>query len=88
MKRDVYDAILETARELNINVTGHVGPLVKLPVLAALAAREQNRTYGRVYWYAAARYNSTITASVSDMNIWRKEPGKPFRLDEAKFRRL
>lgn len=84
MKRDVYDAILETARELNINVTGHVGPLVKLP--AALAAREQIEHMDEFIDMLLPDTTYNHGESVSDMNIWRKRAWETVPcLDEGKI---
>lgn len=84
VKRDVYDAIIKTAVEENIKVTGHVGPLVKLP--AALAARQQIEHMDEFIDMLLPDTSFNHGESVSDMNIWRKKAWStvPF-LDETKI---
>jgi len=71
VKRDVYDAIIKTAKEENIKVTGHVGPLVKLP--AALAAKQQIEHMDEFIDMLLPDTTYNHGQSVSDMNIWRKK---------------
>lgn len=84
VKRDVYDAIIETAHEQNIKVTGHVGPLVKLP--AALAAREQIEHMDEFIDMLLPDTSYNHGECVSDMNIWRKKAWEtvPY-LDESRM---
>lgn len=84
VKRDVYDAIIKTAREQNIKVTGHVGPLVKLP--AALAAKQQIEHMDEFIDMLLPDTSYNHGQSVSDMNIWRKNAWAtvPY-LDEKKI---
>lgn len=84
VKRDVYDAIIKTAKEENIKVTGHVGPLVKLP--AALAAKQQIEHMDEFIDMLLPDTTYNHGQSVSDMNIWRKKAWAtvPY-LDESKI---
>ncbi len=84
VKRNVYDAIIRTAREENIKVTGHVGPLVKLP--AALAAKQQIEHLDEFIDMLLPDTSYNHGESVSDMNIWRKRAWNtvPY-LDESKI---
>lgn len=87
VKRDVYDAIIRTAKEEGIKVTGHVGPLVKLP--AALAARQQIEHMDEFIDMLLPDTSYNHGQSVSDMNIWRKNAWAtvPY-LDEEKIPEL
>jgi imidazolonepropionase-like amidohydrolase len=84
VKRDVYDAIIRTAKEENIKVTGHVGPLVKLP--AALAAGQQIEHMDEFIDMLLPDTSYNHGQSVSDLNIWRKNAWAtvPY-LDEKKI---
>ena len=84
VKRAVYDAIVQTAREQGIRVTGHVGPLVKLP--AALAAGEQIEHMDEFIDMLLPDTTYNHGESVSDMNIWRKRAWEtvPY-LDESRL---
>lgn len=84
VKRDVYDAIIQTAKEENIKVTGHVGPLVKLP--AALAAHQQIEHMDEFIDQLLPDTSYNHGQSVSDMNIWRSKAWEtvPY-LDEKKI---
>lgn len=84
VKRDVYDAIIKTAKEEGIKVTGHVGPLVKLP--AALAAKQQIEHMDEFIDMLLPDTTYNHGQSVSDMNIWRKKAWAtvPY-LDESKI---
>jgi len=84
VKRDVYDAIIKTAKDENIKVTGHVGPLVKLP--AALAAKQQIEHMDEFIDMLLPDTTYNHGQSVSDMNIWRKKAWAtvPY-LDESKI---
>ncbi|MES2679433.1 MAG: amidohydrolase family protein [Bacteroidota bacterium] len=87
VKRDVYNAIIKTAAEEKIKVTGHVGPLVKLP--AALAAQQQIEHMDEFIDVLLPDTTYNHGESVSDMNIWRKKAWAtvPY-LDEAKIPEL
>ncbi len=84
VKRDVYDEIVKTAKEVGIKVTGHVGPEVKLP--AALAAGEQIEHMDEFIDMLLPDTSYNHGQSVSDMNIWRKNAWAtvPY-LDETKL---
>ncbi len=84
VKRDVYDAIIRTAKEQQLKVTGHVGPLVKLPT--ALAAKEQIEHMDEFIDMLLPDTSYNHGQSVSDMNIWRKKAWEtvPY-LDESKM---
>ena len=84
VKRDVYDAIIKTAKEENIKVTGHVGPLVKLP--AALAVKQQIEHMDEFIDMLLPDTSYNHGQSVSDMNIWRKKAWNTVpALDESKI---
>ncbi len=70
LKPEVYDAIIATAAELNIKVTGHVGPAIKLS--RALAARQQIEHLDEFIetLLPDTTYNHGI--SVSGTGIWQK----------------
>lgn len=71
VERPVYDAIIQTAREEGIKVTGHVGPKVKLP--AALAAQQQVEHMDEFIDMLLPDTSYNHGQSVSDMNLWRKK---------------
>lgn len=84
IKRDVYDAIIRTAKAEGIKVTGHVGPLVKLP--AALEAKEQIEHMDEFIDMLLPDTSYNHGESVSDMNIWRKKAWNTVpALDESKL---
>jgi hypothetical protein len=87
VKRDVYDAIINTAKQQSIKVTGHVGPFVKLP--AALDARQQIEHMDEFIDMLLPDTSYNHGQSVSDMNIWRKKAWEtvPY-LDEKKLPEL
>mgnify|MGYP003042475211 CR=1 FL=1 len=70
VKKDVYDAIIKTAAAEGIKVTGHVGPLVKLP--AALEAKQQIEHMDEFIEMLLPDTSYNHGMSVSDMGIWRK----------------
>ncbi|MEP7372644.1 MAG: amidohydrolase family protein [Chitinophagaceae bacterium] len=84
VKADVYDAIISTAKEEGIRVTGHVGPLVKLP--KALKTGQQIEHMDEFIDMLLPDSSYNHGQSVSDMNIWRKEAWAtvPY-LDETKI---
>lgn len=87
VKRDVYDAIIRTAKAEGIKVTGHVGPLVKLP--AALEAKEQIEHMDEFIDMLLPDTTYNHGESVSDMNIWRKRAWNTVpALDETKLPEL
>jgi imidazolonepropionase-like amidohydrolase len=87
VKRDVYDAIIKTAKAEGIKVTGHVGPLVKLP--AALEAKEQIEHMDEFIDMLLPDTSYNHGESVSDMNIWRKRAWNTVpALDEKKIPEL
>lgn len=87
VKRDVYDAIIRTAKQQRIKVTGHVGPLVKLP--AALAAKQQIEHMDEFIDMLLPDTSYNHGESVSDMNIWRKRAWATVpALDENKIPEL
>ena len=69
--REVYDAIIEAAKDEAIKVTGHVGPQVKLP--AALKAGQQNEHMDEFFDMLLPDTSFNKGESVSDMNLWRKK---------------
>lgn len=69
VKRDVFDAVAATAKEVNIKLVGHVGPLVKLP--AALAVKQQNEHMDEFIDMLLPDSTYNNGQSVSDMNLWR-----------------
>ena len=84
IKPDVYDAIIKTAKEEDIKVTGHVGPLVKLPT--ALAAKQQIEHMDEFIDMLLPDTSYNHGQSVSDMNVWRAKAWAtvPY-LDESKI---
>lgn len=84
VKKDVYEAIIATAKEIGILVTGHVGPLVKLPT--ALAAKQQIEHLDEFIDMLLPDTSYNHGQSVSDMNLWRMNAWAtvPF-LDEKKI---
>jgi predicted amidohydrolase len=87
VNRNSYDAIIKTAKEIGIKVTGHVGPRVKLP--AALAAGQQIEHMDEFIDMLLPDTSYNHGVSVSDMNIWSKKAWAtvPF-LDETKIPEL
>jgi imidazolonepropionase-like amidohydrolase len=82
VERDVYDAIIAAARDAGIKVTGHVGPLVKLP--RALEARQQIEHMDEFIDMLLPDSSFNHGQSVSDMNIWRKQAWETVdHLDES-----
>lgn len=70
IKRDVYDAIIQTAAKEKIKVTGHIGPLVKLP--AGLVAKQQIEHMDEFIDMLLPDTSYNHGQSVSDMNLWRR----------------
>ncbi len=69
VKPDVYLAITQAAREEELKITGHVGPLIKLP--AALAAGQQIEHMDEFIEALLPDTSYNHGQSVSDMNLWR-----------------
>jgi imidazolonepropionase-like amidohydrolase len=65
---EAYDAIIKTASELNIKVTGHVGPYVKLD--KALAAHQQIEHFDEFIETLLPDTSINHGRSVSDYGIW------------------
>ena len=84
VKPDVYDAVIKTAQEENMKVTGHVGPLIKLP--RALAAKQQIEHMDEFIDMLLPDTSYNHGQSVSDMNLWRPKAWAtvPY-LDESKI---
>jgi hypothetical protein len=84
VKAEIYDAIINAAKEEGIRVTGHVGPLVKLQ--GALKTGQQIEHMDEFIDMLLPDTSYNHGQSVSDMNIWRKEAWAtvPF-LDEKKI---
>ncbi|HYG20115.1 MAG TPA: amidohydrolase family protein [Ohtaekwangia sp.] len=82
--RDVYDAIIAAARATGMKVTGHVGPLVKLP--RALEARQQIEHMDEFIDMLLPDTTHNHGQSVSDMNIWREKAWATVdHLDESRI---
>jgi hypothetical protein len=83
MRRPAYDAIIKTAAEEHIKVTGHIGHDVKLP--AALAAGQQIEHLDE-FMEMLLPDTSPIKYSVSGTDIWNKRAWQtvPY-LDENKI---
>lgn len=71
VKPEVYKAIIETAKEENIKVTGHVGPDVKLP--AALAAKQQIEHLDEFIEMLLPDTTVNHGVSVSGTGVWGKK---------------
>lgn len=84
VKPEVYDEIINTAKQENIKITGHVGPLVKLPRALETGLQIEHMDEFIDMLLPDTSYNHG--QSVSDMNIWRKQAWAtvPF-LDEKKI---
>lgn len=68
ISRPVYDAVIETAKEVGIRVIGHVDPQVGLA--RALEAGQQIEHLDS-YFEAVLADNSPIKVSVSGVSVWR-----------------
>lgn len=81
---EVYQSIIETAQKENIKVTGHVGPLVKLP--AALAGKQQVEHMDEFIEMLLPDTSYNHGQSVSDYNIYSKKAWATVpHLDESKI---
>lgn len=84
VKPEVFNAIIETAKKEGIKVTGHVGPLVKLPT--ALAAKQQNEHMDEFIEMLLPDTSYNHGQSVSDYNIYSKAAWATVpHLDESKI---
>ncbi len=72
---EAYDAIIKTANELNIKVTGHVGPYVKLD--KALAAHQQIEHFDEFIETLLPDTSINHGRSVSDYGIWDRKNAWP-----------
>jgi imidazolonepropionase-like amidohydrolase len=68
--RPVYDAVIDTAKEVGIRVVGHVD--TQVGVARALEARQQIEHLD-AYLEAVLKDDSPIKASVSDVGLFRKQ---------------
>ncbi len=83
IKQPAYDAIIKTAGEEHIKVTGHVGHDVKLP--AALAAKQQIEHLDE-FVEMLLPDSSSVKTSVSGPSIWSKKAWETVDyLDENKI---
>lgn len=82
---EAYDAIIKTASELNIKVTGHVGPYVKLD--KALAAHQQIEHFDEFIETLLPDTSINHGRSVSDYGIWDRKNAWPTveYVDESKI---
>lgn len=87
LSREVFNAVVHTAYEIGMKVTGHVGPEVKLP--RALKAGMQIEHMDEFIDMLLPDTSYNHGQSVSDMNIWRPTAWAtvPF-LDEDKIPEL
>jgi len=85
---EAYDAVIKTARELKIKVTGHVGPYVKLD--KALAAHQQIEHFDEFIETLLPDTSINHGRSVSDYGIWDRKNAWPTveYLDESKIDEL
>ena len=85
---EAYDAIVKTANELNIKVTGHVGPYVKLD--KALAAHQQIEHFDEFIETLLPDTSINHGRSVSDYGIWDRKNAWPTveYVDESKIAEL
>ena len=72
---EAYDAIIKTANEINIKVTGHVGPYVKLD--KALAAHQQIEHFDEFIETLLPDTSINHGRSVSDYGIWDRKKAWP-----------
>jgi imidazolonepropionase-like amidohydrolase len=85
---EAYDAVIKTAGELNIKVTGHVGPYVKLD--KALAAHQQIEHFDEFIETLLPDTSINHGRSVSDYGIWDRKKAWPTVefVDESKVDEL
>jgi len=72
---EAYDAVTKTANEVNIKVTGHVGPYVKLE--KALAAHQQIEHFDEFIETLLPDTTINHGRSVSDYGIWDRKKAWP-----------
>ena len=82
---ETYDAVTKAAAELNIKVTGHVGPYVKLD--KALAAHQQIEHFDEFIETLLPDTSINHGRSVSDYGIWDRKKAWPTveYVDESKI---
>lgn len=85
---EAYDATIKTANELNIKVTGHVGPYVQLD--KALAAHQQIEHFDEFIETLLPDTSINHGRSVSDYGIWDRKKAWPTVefVDESKIDEL
>ena len=85
---EAYDAVVKTANELNIKVTGHVGPYVQLD--KALAAHQQIEHFDEFIETLLPDTSINHGRSVSDYGIWDRKKAWPTVefVDESKIDEL
>jgi imidazolonepropionase-like amidohydrolase len=85
---EAYDAVIKTASELNIKVTGHVGPYVQLD--KALAAHQQIEHFDEFIETLLPDTSINHGRSVSDYGIWDRKKAWPTVefVDESKIEEL
>ncbi len=84
--RPVYDAVIQTAKEIGIRVIGHVD--TQVGVERALEARQQIEHLD-AYLEAVLKDDSPIKASVSDIGLFRKQNWESLDyIDEQKVKRI
>jgi len=85
---EAYDAVIKTASELNIKVTGHVGPYVQLD--KALAAHQQIEHFDEFIETLLPDTSINHGRSVSDYGIWDRKKAWPTVefVDESKIDEL
>ncbi len=85
---EAYDATIKTANELNIKVTGHVGPYVQLD--KALAAHQQIEHFDEFIETLLPDTSVNHGRSVSDYGIWDRKKAWPTVefVDESKMNEL
>ena len=84
--RPVYDAVVQTAKEVGIRVVGHVD--TQVGVERALEARQQIEHLD-AYLESVLKDDSPIKTSVSDIGLFRKENWESLdHIDEQKVKRI
>lgn len=86
ISRPVYDAVMETAKQVGIRVIGHVDPQVGLA--RALEAGQQIEHLDS-YFEAVLADNSPLKASVSGVSVWRMPNWESMdHIDESKIEQV
>ncbi|HYG49577.1 MAG TPA: tetratricopeptide repeat protein [Flavobacteriales bacterium] len=84
VKQPVYNAIIDEARKQGLNVTGHIGPDVKLP--AALVAKQQVEHLDEFLEILLPDTNVNHGVSVSGTSIWQAKAWETLdKLDEKRI---